>query len=50
MRAVVPLRTDVALRRDDGARDDTAADKLASAHNIEGPVGRLRTAIDEVLP
>jgi 5'-3' exonuclease len=49
MRAVVPLRSDLPLRRDDGARDDTAADDLAGAHNIAGPVGRLRTAIDEVL-
>jgi hypothetical protein len=49
MRAVVPLRTDVELRRDDGARDDAAADELAAAHSIESPVGRLRTAIDEVL-
>jgi 5'-3' exonuclease len=49
MRAVVPLRTDVALHREEGARDDATADKLAAAHNLEGPVTRLRTAIDEVL-
>jgi 5'-3' exonuclease len=49
MRAVVPLRTDIALRRDDGARDDATLDTLAGAHNLEGPVTRLRAAIDEVL-
>lgn len=48
MRAVVPLRGDVALERVDGERDDAAADALAAAHRIEGPVGRLRAAIDEV--
>ncbi|HSK97725.1 MAG TPA: 5'-3' exonuclease [Euzebyales bacterium] len=49
MRAVVPLRTDVALDREDGERDDAAADAYAAEHSIESPVGRLRTAIDEVL-
>lgn len=49
MRAVVPLRNDVDLRRVEGARDDSKADELAAAHSIDGPVGRLRAAIDEVL-
>jgi 5'-3' exonuclease len=49
MRAVVPLRDDVDLRRVEGARDDSKADELAAAHSIDGPVGRLRAAIDEVL-
>jgi 5'-3' exonuclease len=47
MRAVVPLRTDVALERTTGTRDDTLADKLAVTHKIEGPVGRLRAALDQ---
>lgn len=46
MRAVVPLRTDVALRYDHGRRDDPAADMLAAARGLDGPVGRLRAAID----
>lgn len=46
MRDVVPLRTDVALERQDGTRDDAAAEALAAAHNLEGPVTRLRAAID----
>ena len=49
MRAVVPLRDDVELRWTEGVRDDAKADELAAAHRIESPVGRLRTAIDEVL-
>ena len=49
MRAIVPLRTDVELRREDGVRDDAAADAYAAERSIESPVGRLRTAIDEVL-
>ena len=47
MRAVVPLRTDVTLERATGSRDDALADKLAVTHKIEGPVGRLRAALDE---
>jgi 5'-3' exonuclease len=47
MRAVVPLRTDVALERTTSTRDDALADKLAVTHKIEGPVGRLRAALDE---
>jgi hypothetical protein len=49
MRAVVPLRDDVELRRVEGVRDDAKADELAATHSIEGPVGRLRAAIDTVL-
>jgi len=49
MRAVVPLRDDVELRRVEGVRDDARADELAATHSIEGPVGRLRAAIDKVL-
>ncbi|HEX6255253.1 MAG TPA: 5'-3' exonuclease [Euzebyales bacterium] len=48
MREVVPLRTDVELKRTSGARDDTAAERLAAEHNLDGPVGRLRAALDEV--
>ncbi len=46
MRAVVPLRADVGLTRLVGARDDEAADRLAAERNLDGPVGRLRAAID----
>lgn len=49
MRDVVPLRADVDLVWSRGTRDDDAADRLASARNLEGPIGRLRAAIDEVL-
>jgi len=48
MREVVPLRTDVELVRQAGARDDAAADALATERNLDGPIGRLRTALDEV--
>ena len=48
MREVVPLRTDVDLVREVGARDDGVVDRLAAERNLEGPIGRLRTALDEV--
>jgi 5'-3' exonuclease len=48
MRDVVPLRTDVELKRTPGARDDGAAERLAAEHNLDGPVGRLRAALDQV--
>ncbi|QBI21618.1 5'-3' exonuclease [Egibacter rhizosphaerae] len=46
MQRVVPVRTDVPLRIDRGERDDRALDRLAEDHNLEGPVGRLRAALD----
>ncbi|MBW3606689.1 MAG: 5'-3' exonuclease [Actinobacteria bacterium] len=46
MRQVVPLRRDVELVRTVGDRDDAAVDGLAADHNLDGPTGRLRAAID----
>jgi 5'-3' exonuclease len=46
MRAVVPLRSDVALEHRDGQRDDAVADELGQAHRIDGPINRLRAALD----
>jgi 5'-3' exonuclease len=46
MRDVVPLRSDVELVRVTGTRDDAAADRLAAERNLDGPIGRLRAAID----
>ena len=46
MRAVVPVRRDVDLVVDHGERDDAAAAALAAAHNLDGPVRRLREALD----
>lgn len=46
MREVVPIRTnlDVTLHR--SPRDDAALDRLAEAHGLTGPVGRLRDALE----
>ncbi|HVL99596.1 MAG TPA: 5'-3' exonuclease [Egibacteraceae bacterium] len=46
MRSVVPVMTDVALATRVGARDDDALAALARRHNLEGPVRRLREALD----
>lgn len=46
MRAVVPVRTDVAITVDDGRPDPDAAAALAEARNLEGPIARLREARD----
>lgn len=46
MRAVVPVETGVALQTRAGTRDDVALDALAARHGLEGPVGRLREALD----
>jgi 5'-3' exonuclease len=48
MREVVPLRTDVELVRQPGEREDEVADRFATERNLDGPIRRLRTAIDEV--
>ena len=48
MGAVVPLRTDVELTIDEGSRDDAALDRLVAGRNLEGPLGRLRAALDGV--
>jgi 5'-3' exonuclease len=45
MRAVVPVRAEVALRDHTGRWDDERLDHLAVRHNLEGPVRRLRAAL-----
>lgn len=46
MRDVVPLRADVELVYTVGSRDDDAADRLAADRNLDGPIGRMRAAVD----
>lgn len=46
MRRVVPVATDVDLQRRGGTRNDAALDALAEQHNLEGPLRRLREAMD----
>lgn len=46
MRSVVPVATDVTLETRPGTRDDAALDDLAERHNLEGPINRLREALD----
>ncbi len=46
MRQVVPVRCDVEVRLRIGARDDARLDALAWQHNLEGPLRRLRQALD----
>jgi hypothetical protein len=47
MREVVPIRTDLDIEGVTGERDDGALQALAQRWNVKGPVGRLRTALDE---
>lgn len=46
MRRVVPVVTDVDLQRRGGTRNDAVLDALAEQHNLEGPLRRLREAMD----
>lgn len=46
MREVVPVRSDTAIVVDDGDADPAALDALAERSNLEGPVRRLRDALD----
>lgn len=46
MWAVVPVRHDVDLRRHRSARDDELLDRLAGEHNLDGPLWRIRQALD----
>lgn len=46
MRAVVPVRGDVTIRRWTGERDDLRLDALGARWNLEGPLRRLREAVD----
>jgi 5'-3' exonuclease len=48
MREVVPLRTDAELQRTPGDRDDAAAERFAAEWNLDGPISRLRAALDGV--
>jgi 5'-3' exonuclease len=50
MRSVVPIRTDVRVRIWGGTRDDRRLDRLAKKHKLEGPVRRLRQALDGPRP
>jgi 5'-3' exonuclease len=47
MRQVVPIRTDVEVKMEPGGRDDRAADELAEARRLTGPVRRLREALGQ---
>ncbi len=47
MTRVVPVRRDVAVTVDRSQRDDAALDALAERHNLEGPIRRLREALDD---
>ena len=44
MRDVVPIRTDLEVEIDSGARDDDALDRLATRRKLTGPVKRIREA------
>jgi 5'-3' exonuclease len=46
MRQIVPIRTDLELRRWKNDRDDALVDKLAERYKLGGPVGRLRRSLD----
>ena len=46
MRAVVPIRTDVELVVDGGARDDAHAAELGERHRIAQPLERLQQALE----
>lgn len=46
MRSVVPVETTVPLETRAGARDDAVLDDLAARHGLEGPIARLRAALD----
>jgi 5'-3' exonuclease len=46
MRQIVPVQVDVELTYGEGVRDDERLDELAERHAIEGPVKRLREALD----
>ena len=46
MREVVPIRTDLEVEVEPGARDDGRLDELAERWGLAGPVRRLRAALD----
>ncbi|HWB70925.1 MAG TPA: 5'-3' exonuclease [Egibacteraceae bacterium] len=46
MRQVVPIRCDLHVELQRAARDDARLDDLARRHNLEGPIRRLREALD----
>jgi 5'-3' exonuclease len=47
MRNVVPIRTDLDVQTQTGTRDDSRLDTLARRWSLTGPIGRLRSALDE---
>jgi 5'-3' exonuclease len=46
MQAIVPVETDVALTWSRPERDDAALDRLAAERGLDGPIDRLREALD----
>jgi 5'-3' exonuclease len=46
-REIVRIRTEVDVVVHPGHRDDAPLDELAARHALAGPVGRLRTALDD---
>jgi 5'-3' exonuclease len=46
MQHVVPVRRDVDVSMDRGARDDERLDALGEQHRLTNPIGRLREALD----
>jgi 5'-3' exonuclease len=47
MRLVVPVRTDLTVRRSAAPRDDARLETLQATYNLNGPIRRLRAALDE---
>jgi len=46
MRLVVPVRGDVEVRMEVGGRDDARLDELRERYKVNGPIRRLRAALD----
>lgn len=46
MRAVVPVRTDVPIKRSDGRLDSELLDRFAEERNLDGPIPRLLAALE----
>jgi 5'-3' exonuclease len=46
MQKIVPIRTDVEVRTWSGAQSDARLDALARRYKLEGPIRRLRQALD----
>ncbi len=50
MRGVVPVRTDIEVRLWSGRRDDEELERLRERYNVNGPIRRLRAALDGSAP